>query len=566
MSKKINVRTQHKIDTYENWSKAENFVPLKGELIIYTTDENGNEIVKLKIGDGETVVHSLPFAVGGSATDEPGLAQIQSDWAQTDETQPDYIKNKIGHTITSTVDYDTFDLGAADDGNELDGVYATMYTRSNPLTANTANVSLRNKTTEEIVDFGICEVSTFNLDGMDCFEILINTTTTFMDFVMAEGNIPFAKIDSSSPSMVIMGAEAASMTQIVCDMADYINYELIIKEEKENVIGLPDNILSEEFQNINGKLSLALGKTITVEKEINNSYTTTLGTPNSTTPFLIWNNVVKDEQIYDNIQDGTLVKVSYIENDETIEIGTYNLFSNSTLDTQFGMGSNNTGYYGLINAAQSLEEVLEGNWTRADLNKPTFTLVFAKSNTSGQSWLQIAAPESLTEITFIVEINTTETESRTIKLTNEAINIDEVPTEGSTNFLTSGAIKSALSSIDVELPQNVSYFTNDANYQSWEQVNESINIKANEIEGKIPIVPTNVSSFINDAGYLTEHQNLDAYALKTEIPIIPSDVSTFNNDANYQTDVDVSNTIDNVIGNVDVAIAQLEAMIGGASS
>ena len=34
---------------------------------------------------------------------------------------------------------------------------------------------------------------------------------------------------------------------------------------------------------------------------------------------------------------------------------------------------------------------------------------------------------------------------------------------------------------------------------------------------KSEIVPTNVGAFTNDAGYLTEHQNLDAYATKTEL-------------------------------------------------
>lgn len=34
----------------------------------------------------------------------------------------------------------------------------------------------------------------------------------------------------------------------------------------------------------------------------------------------------------------------------------------------------------------------------------------------------------------------------------------------------------------------------------------------------IPTVPTNVSAFNNDAGYLTEHQSLSSYALKSEIP------------------------------------------------
>ena len=33
----------------------------------------------------------------------------------------------------------------------------------------------------------------------------------------------------------------------------------------------------------------------------------------------------------------------------------------------------------------------------------------------------------------------------------------------------------------------------------------------------IPVVPTNVSAFINDAGYLTQHQSLDDYAKKTDV-------------------------------------------------
>lgn len=40
------------------------------------------------------------------------------------------------------------------------------------------------------------------------------------------------------------------------------------------------------------------------------------------------------------------------------------------------------------------------------------------------------------------------------------------------------------------------------------------------LTSEIPVVPMNVSAFINDAGYLTEHQDLSGYALKTEIPSV----------------------------------------------
>lgn len=52
----------------------------------------------------------------------------------------------------------------------------------------------------------------------------------------------------------------------------------------------------------------------------------------------------------------------------------------------------------------------------------------------------------------------------------------------------------------------------------------------------IPEVPTKVSAFENDKGYLTEHQSLAEYAKKTEIPTIPTNVSAFTNDAGYLTE------------------------------
>ena len=63
MKKVLNTRIQQKIDTYENWAKATNFIPLKGELIIYTTDENKNEKISFKVGTGELDknVHQLDF-------------------------------------------------------------------------------------------------------------------------------------------------------------------------------------------------------------------------------------------------------------------------------------------------------------------------------------------------------------------------------------------------------------------------------------------------------------------------------------------------------------------------
>lgn len=53
--KNLTTRIKHKIDTSANWAKAVNFIPLKGEIIIYS------DLRKIKVGDGVTKVNSLQF-------------------------------------------------------------------------------------------------------------------------------------------------------------------------------------------------------------------------------------------------------------------------------------------------------------------------------------------------------------------------------------------------------------------------------------------------------------------------------------------------------------------------
>ena len=71
----LDVRIRSKRDTTENWNKASNFIPLRGEIIIYddyetktwTEMEYGEEVTKtvnipnIKVGDGMAYVQDLPF-------------------------------------------------------------------------------------------------------------------------------------------------------------------------------------------------------------------------------------------------------------------------------------------------------------------------------------------------------------------------------------------------------------------------------------------------------------------------------------------------------------------------
>ena len=74
-------------------------------------------------------------------------------------------------------------------------------------------------------------------------------------------------------------------------------------------------------------------------------------------------------------------------------------------------------------------------------------------------------------------------------------------------------------------------------------------------------VPTKVSELTNDSnfvtetelnakGYLTEHQDLSAYATKEEIPTVPSKVSELTNDSNYQTAEQVNSTVTTEIAKI----------------
>ena len=61
--KSFAVRVVMKHDTQANWARAVNFVPKKGEVIVYEDYYvSGNDTVPgIKIGDGTTAVGALPF-------------------------------------------------------------------------------------------------------------------------------------------------------------------------------------------------------------------------------------------------------------------------------------------------------------------------------------------------------------------------------------------------------------------------------------------------------------------------------------------------------------------------
>lgn len=88
----IPARVKVKTATTAQWATVEDtFIPLKGELIVYSDANDGDPAIK--IGDGTTAAKLLPFIGSG------GGSQVQADWTEEFSDQPSFIKHKP-HTFS----------------------------------------------------------------------------------------------------------------------------------------------------------------------------------------------------------------------------------------------------------------------------------------------------------------------------------------------------------------------------------------------------------------------------------------------------------------------------------
>lgn len=103
MGAAINTRIQLKRDTTANWNAARGFIPLEGEVIIYTdyrviTKEVDGEtrtvnVPAIKIGDGRAYVQDLPFMEEGIG--EGFLDHIENKDIHVTPAQKQKWTNKI---------------------------------------------------------------------------------------------------------------------------------------------------------------------------------------------------------------------------------------------------------------------------------------------------------------------------------------------------------------------------------------------------------------------------------------------------------------------------------------
>lgn len=232
MQQKLTTRIQHKIDTYKNWEKATNFTPLKGEIIIYTTDENDEDKISLKIGNGQDNVNILPFvetAAAGGAGGGTATPQIQSDWLQENPSKKDYIKNKPFYSLPPEYEFKF-----------------RAQQKFNPITWN-GDITNRKEILVSPVEV---------LEGVHFFKV-------------AEQTIDFSDLENSTMHMVV---PLGDMSEEEREMINYYHSSLKLAPEALNeVILYQDNdfLISQFmiFANTAGTLSLDVGLGVPLEIE-----------------------------------------------------------------------------------------------------------------------------------------------------------------------------------------------------------------------------------------------------------------------------------------------------------
>ena len=105
VKKTIQTRIAQKHDVEENWNKAENFIPKKGEIIIYDKDDN-HVTIRVKVGDGVTVVKSLPFITDNYYTKSETDTKLNGKQAQLNTTQLAAVNSGI--TSDKVTKYDNY--------------------------------------------------------------------------------------------------------------------------------------------------------------------------------------------------------------------------------------------------------------------------------------------------------------------------------------------------------------------------------------------------------------------------------------------------------------------------
>lgn len=113
MANQIKTRVMQKYDSEANWKLATNFKPMKGEVIVYSPDDDYS-YPRIKIGDGASFVNDLPFITeaaganlglvktGGDVTISDGTITVNDDSHAHVISNIDNLQNALDDKLTTT--------------------------------------------------------------------------------------------------------------------------------------------------------------------------------------------------------------------------------------------------------------------------------------------------------------------------------------------------------------------------------------------------------------------------------------------------------------------------------
>lgn len=234
-----------------------------------------------------------------------------------------------------------------------------------------------------------------------------------------------------------------------------------------------------------------------------------------------------------NIKSGTNIAVSVSGKDVTIStVGIPTVEGLAELEEQ--VSANTTAIEGIQQEITGKEHFRGYFATNAEIQALTATDGdFAFSAESGTKWVynnnawtdtETAVPDKTVEKSTSVPLMDG---TATIGSSNKYAAADHIhPTD------TTRASQSDLTALETQVQANTTAIGNKANQSDLNALSSEVSAKANsadlatvatsgdynDLSNKpvIPTVPTNVSAFTNDAGYLTQHQSLSNYYTKTE--------------------------------------------------
>lgn len=560
--KELKARIVHKHDTEANWNKATNFIPKESEFIVYDMDDTHNYF-RLKIGDGVTDVINLPF-YGGSL--EHILDGIASGSIRTSNSTPEDDNYKLGTdafaegketkasgnfshaegfsttasaayshaegrgtTASGTVSHaegtDTVASGARSHAGgygtiakgenqtaigkynveDTSNKYAfiigngTSSTRKNALTVDwSGNVESDGKklATEEYVNQNGGKIDTISVNGSAQEIVDKNVNIT----------IPTKTSDLINDSNFLNSIPDEYITEEELNLKNYqndtevqtkINTEINkLNKEDSAVVGQYVSSVSEE----NGIITVLREN---LPQQIDYTVTITESTPEGFA------------KVYNIKQTSTGLNATInIPKDMVVSSGKVETY---TLSGEWGLA----GTYLVLTLANATSDKVYINVGNL--------IEYVTSGSTADDQIQIEI-DNEHKVTAILKNSSVTKEQLDTNLQNELnskVNAEYVEQNGSkiTKILVNGVEQEINEkSVDLDIPTNSEFNThiNNSNIHITSEERTKWNNKSdfsgsyNDLSNKptIPTVPTEVSAFTNDAGYLTEHQDISGKADK----------------------------------------------------